>query len=409
MPQKTKNQHYVPRTYLKHFATADSSDDKPCVNAYMKEEGKQLNNQSISEVASAKWFYDFPGDENQTVENHLSKLEDRVGPILDELSISANISNLSYSDMYDLAFFLATQHYRTRKFRDMQTESIDALLDAAKNHPEHFEEFIKENSQYTAPDIERMLSEERIAIASRRLVALQLPREEQVQRIAELDEELRQFNERSKEVKRFIDNYKQGKVSDEFLQIVKTLSENPEIKQAQSLQASVPKLAQRLLSLEWIVHKYSQDANLFTSDNPFMFVPLARPANEDDWEADGLYSMTCLGIIHFYTDEIIEDYPPMAFTLPLTPHLRLVIAPPGAMRTNGAILDQQDADIWNIFQVAQAHRFIFSAQDDFSAVPKAVESYLKHKRFIDEILPALMAEKPNAFKREPRHRRWVKF
>lgn len=102
----------------------------------MKEEGKQLSNQSIKEVASEKWFYNFPGDDSQTVEKHLSSLENRVAPILDELSTSANISRLSYSDIHDLAFFLATQHYRTRKFRDMQTESLAALVDAAENHPE---------------------------------------------------------------------------------------------------------------------------------------------------------------------------------------------------------------------------------------------------------------------------------
>ena len=241
MPQKTKNQHYVPRTYLKHFATANSSDDKPCVNAYMKEEGKQLNNQPISEVTSAKWFYDFPGDENQTVENHLSKLEDRVG------------------------------------------------------------------------------------------------------------------------------------------------------------------------RMEWNVHKYSQDAFRFTSDNPLMLIPLARPANKNDREADGLLSLVWLGMVHFYIDEIIEEYPPMGFVLPLTPHLDLSIAPHGWMLASKELLGQRDASAWNRFQAVQAHRLIFSAQNDFSVVPKAVEDFFWHKRLIEQLIPARIKEEPHLNEKEPRHKRWIRF
>lgn len=404
-----KNQHYVPQSYLKRFKTAESQGKKERIHAYLKEESKYIGYQLVANVASEKWFYKMPGDDPHAVDDNLTALEARIGPLLKGLVVTETTDTLTHSDMHDLAFFLATQHYRTRKFRDMQTESLKSLVDAAENHPKHFEAFIRENSQYTEPDIKRILSEEHIALAGRRLETLQLPTEEQAPRMAQLDEELKQFNERSEEIMQFLKDYKQGKVSDEILQIIKTLLENPEIKQAQSLQESVPKLAHRLLSLEWNIHKYSQAANLLTSDSPFIFIPLARPASEDDWEADGLLSMTWLGIIHFYSDEIIEDYPPMAFMLPLTPHLRIVIAPPGEMQTNGVILDRQDADVWNIFQVAQAHRFIFSAQNDFSLVPKAVEKYQWHKKFLDEILPTRLAEEPHLNMPEPRHKRWVRF
>lgn len=199
------------------------------------------------------------------------------------------------------------------------------------------------------PDVERILSEERIAVASRRLEAQRLPFEEQAQRLTALDEELKLFNKRAIDVKQFLEDYKRGKVSDEFLNSIKYRADNPHINQAQSLQASVPKLAQKLLDMEWNVHKYSKKAFRFTSDNPLMIFPLAVPASKNDWEAHELFSMIWLGIVHFYTDEIIEDYPPMAFILPLTPHFDLSIAPHGQMLASDNLLDQKDASTWNLF------------------------------------------------------------
>lgn len=403
------NDHYVSQLYLKRFKTPKSRVGKEQIHMYMKEENRYVGNPSVAKVASENRFYDVPGDNPRVVDNNLEGLETHAGPILNKLVAAETADVLTHSDMNNLAYFLAAQHYRTRKFRNMQTESVKSLVNAAENHPEHFEEFIKENSQYTVPDVERMLSERRIELASYRLEVLQLPTHERVQRMTILDEELRQFNDRSEEVVRLLDGFKRGKVPDELLQVAKMLSENPEIKQAQSLQTSIPKFAQRLLSLEWLVHKYSQDANLLTSDNPLIFVPLAEPASKDDLKACELFSMTCLGVIHFYLDEVIEDYPPTAFMLPLTPHLRLVIAPPGDMQINGAILDSEDAAKWNLFQVAQAHRFIFSAQNDFSVVPKAVEWYRNHKQFLEETVPGILAMEPHLHVLEPRHKRWKRY
>ncbi len=136
-----------------------------------------------------------------------------------------------------------------------------------------------------------------------------------------------------------------------------------------------------------------------------MVFPLAVPASKNDWEAHELFSMTW---VHFYTDEIIEDYPPMAFILPLTPHFDLSIAPHGQMLASDDLLDQQDASTWNLFQVVQAHRFIFSAQNDFSTVNKAVEDYFWHKRLIEQLIPARTEEEPHLNKKEPRHKRWMK-
>lgn len=72
-------------------------------------------------------------------------------------------------------------------------------------------------------------------------------------------------------------------------------------------------------------------------------------------------------------------------------------------------LDEKVASGWNMFQVAQARRFVFSAHDDFSVVTEAIEDYVWHKRLIEQLIPARMRDEPHLNKREPHHKRWIRF
>lgn len=412
MPQnKVKRQHYVPRMYLKHFATPESSGGKPQIHAYIREEGKKLSESAIAieNVAVEKWFYDLPGEDDQAVEKHLSTLEANASPLLEELANSANIKGLSHSNKNDLAYFLATQHYRTRKFRDLAVESSKDLIEAASNDPDEFRNFIKKNSEYTNPLIEKLLSSIHIDIAMRRMAALQMSSDEQAKLLPVLDEELRRFTEFAAKVRQEREEYAKGKVSAGCLQTMKAFTESPAIMQAQSLQASVPKLAQRLLDMEWNIHRFSKDTFRFTSDSPLMLIPLRRPASNNDGEAHLLYGMTVLGMVDFFLDEIIEKYPPMMFVLPLTPYLDLSIAPYGEITTDNELSGQKTAFIWNSFQVLQANRFIFSAQKDFSMVPEAVEKYKKHRMIVEQAIPAWLEENEHTNREEPSSSRWMKY
>lgn len=410
MSDKVKKQHYVPQVYLRYFATPETAsheDDKKRIHAYMKEEGEQLDNQPVSGVAAENYFYDMPFDDAQVVEKWLGKdVEGRVGPILKKLVETQSVDALSYSELHDLAFFLSVQHHCTRKFRSLQSESTRNLLDAAKNHPQHFEDFIKENSQYTVPDVEAMLSKEHIELATRRLEALQLPPDQRAARMAELDTELERLNQITDEIKRDMENYKQGKPSDELMEMLKHNAENPSVAQARSLKMSVPKLAQRLTNMEWSIQKYRQDDFRLTSDSPLLLIPLGFPASEDDWGALELFHLTSLGEVHFYTDELVEDHPPMMFVFPLTPHLDLFISPDRDGFIGKALLGE-NAESWNEAQVMQARRFVFSAHRDFSVVSKAVELYLGHKQMVEELIPARMQAEPRLNKKQPRDKRWV--
>ena len=410
MSAKVKKQHYVPQVYLRYFATpetANHENDEKRVHAYMKEEGRQLDKQLISGVAAENYFYDMPFDDAQVVEKWLGKdVEGLVGPILKKIVETQSVDALSYSELHGLAFFLSVQHHRTRKFRGLQSESTRSLLAAAKNHPQHFEDFIKENSQYTVPNTEAILSEKRIELATRRLEALQLPSDQQAARVAELDAELEQFNQVADKIMLDMESYKRGKPSDELMEMLEYNAENPSVEQARSLQMSVPKLAQRLINMDWSVQKYRQDDFRLTSDSPLLLIPLGFPSSEDDWNALELFHLTLLGEVHFYTDELVEDHPPMMFVFPLTPHLDLFISPDRDGFIGKALLGE-NAENWNEVQVMQAHRFVFSAHKDFSTVPKAVELYLGHKQMVEELIPARMQAEPHLNKKQPRDKRWV--
>ncbi len=402
-----KNQHYVPQFYLKQFKTPESRNGKERVHTYFKGKDRYIGDKMVEDIASEDWFYRITGEKPQIIDDSLTALENRAAPLLEKLIEAKTTDGLTYSDLHDLALFLSTQHHRTSKFRGLQSESTQSLLDAAKDNPQYFEDFIKENSQYTVPDIEAMLSRERIDLATRRLAALQLPPEQQAARMAELDTELEHFNRIADEIGHDMESYRQGKVSDKFMEMLKYLAENPSVKQAQSLQMSVPKLVQRLVSMEWSVQRYREDVFRLTSDSPLLLYPLAVPASDDDWDALSLYSLTLMGEVHFYTDEIVEDHPPMMFVFPLTPHLDLFITPDRKGITGQELLGQSDADRWNEVQVIQAHRFVFSANKDFSIVPKAVEEYLAHKEMVEELIPARMQAEPHLNKKQPRDKRWI--
>jgi hypothetical protein len=137
--QKTKNQHYVPRLYIKRFGYG--SDDKPKISVLFKDEGKILHNQNPENYASSKYFYDttetilaevlkndfkvFPTlknnknlEDEQFVEHALSREEGAYSKMLDD--IEANPQNIYIDETR--AVFISFVHelaYRTKSIRDM--------------------------------------------------------------------------------------------------------------------------------------------------------------------------------------------------------------------------------------------------------------------------------------------------
>ena len=401
-----KNQHYVPRTYLKHFKTPESKEAGPQVHTYDKNTNKYIGNPNIKKVANEKWFYDFADDtehDKQSVENHLSSLETQAAPLLVEMTRTQSIIGFNFNDRTVFAHFLAAQYYRTRKFRDLTEWSLRQVLDAAKHNPKGFKEFIAENSRHTIPDLERIYSEHRIDLSTRRLEAYQLPSYESAKRLSELDRELERFEKRYKEFLEFKEEYKQGKAPEGYVETMEWHLKNLPEDQAGTLRLAVPKLAQILLEMEWKVRPLIEGDFYFTSDHPLVLIPLERPAREEDVEAFYMFYSVNIGVVHFSSDIILKELPSIAFIFPLTPHLELCIAPP-----NSSILDGEKArSFFKLLQVMQAHRFIYSAYNDFAGVSDAIDTYKAYKKYVEEDIPAIMSAHPETKGYLPSYERWL--
>ena len=374
-----KNQHYVPQFYLKQFKTPESRVGKEHVHRYSKEEDRYLDHQMVKNVAFEGWFYRIPGDNSQTIDDSLTALEDHVAPLLKRLIEAKTTDVLTHSDLHDLALFLSAQHYRTRKFRDLEVDSLREISVGAVKDPKGFEEFIKENSGYTRPLIEQRLSNIHIDIATRRLEVMNLTPEERDKQLPALDEELKQFESSSAEVKAGLDLFARGQVPEGYLEAMEQRLKVPTDIHAQAISSSVPKFAERLLSLEWSIHRYPNDVYRYTSDNPLVLFPLSTSSSKDV-EAFRLVIAAALGEVDFYLNQLVETYPPIAFFLPITPHLDLVVAPHGSFGKNGGVQSKRTAFSLNTFQFIQAKRFIFSDRNDFPDIPAMREEEAEWRR-----------------------------
>ena len=136
--EKTINQHYVPRMYIKRFGYGEK--DNPRISVLKKETGKILHNQNPENFASKRFFYDVPKetleqaletdfrvfpdlqksewlDDEQFIEHALSREEEEYKNILDTIEREP----LKIYEDRIRAIFITFVHelaYRTRKFRN---------------------------------------------------------------------------------------------------------------------------------------------------------------------------------------------------------------------------------------------------------------------------------------------------
>ena len=148
---KVKNQHYVPRRYLKNFAELTKKKGIYRLNVFDKVTSKARYNQNIENIASERYFYDvnfeelieeaiqegidIPRDkldeiksvDVQSMEKILSETEESVffnpiGKIITSYIMSnpnnlENIIAIIDSDRPMIAYYLAIQFVRTKEFK----------------------------------------------------------------------------------------------------------------------------------------------------------------------------------------------------------------------------------------------------------------------------------------------------
>jgi hypothetical protein len=129
---KIKNQHYVPRFYLKNFI---NSKDK--VFVYDKFV-KRVFESKVKNIANENYFYDIDLlDEitgvDQFLEKYFHPLESKISKLLVELIEdlkNKNFIKLSRELKAELAIYLTYQHLRTREQREQMRQMIDSLTNA---------------------------------------------------------------------------------------------------------------------------------------------------------------------------------------------------------------------------------------------------------------------------------------
>jgi hypothetical protein len=136
-----KNQHYVPRSYLKYFA---DKNNKIFVFDKDKDSVFQTN---ITNVATERFFYDLPADiipdakgiieDKQIIEKFFSQLEDEFLKFLNNIRTRFTMSPdpfnteaVSWKEKAHLSYMLALQYMRTKDFRRTLLDAKELMMQA---------------------------------------------------------------------------------------------------------------------------------------------------------------------------------------------------------------------------------------------------------------------------------------
>ncbi len=121
---RVKQQHYVPRFYLRHFAREKGREQ---VHVLDKGTGKRFVS-SIQNVAAQRYFYDLAAldqavGEDQAVEKLLGRYETAAAAAISGLMeslASGHFGGITDEQRRDLALYLPIQLLRTDESREQQ-------------------------------------------------------------------------------------------------------------------------------------------------------------------------------------------------------------------------------------------------------------------------------------------------
>lgn len=115
MPNR-KNQHFVPRVYLRSFASNEN-----CIELFIKSNGSFVTDASISGQASRPYFY----GKDPEIEERFGYFETEYGRVLEK--INSDLNSLSKEDINFLAMFLFLQWGRTEAAASELTSTGNSL------------------------------------------------------------------------------------------------------------------------------------------------------------------------------------------------------------------------------------------------------------------------------------------
>lgn len=126
-----KHQHFIPRSYLKVFATKE--DDKYFVEAKFRE-SDEIRKMSISNICVNKNLYTLPlieGDDRFKLENFYATHVDAIYPEVYRMLVNPNKLTLTPEEREKVIFTCMSLYFRTPKFFNQNTKIIDTVFDYA--------------------------------------------------------------------------------------------------------------------------------------------------------------------------------------------------------------------------------------------------------------------------------------
>jgi hypothetical protein len=130
MNKATVRQHYVPRTYLKHFA--NNVNEKFFLNTLFQDK-EDIIEVNIDNLALEKHLYTietFDGDRNQKVETFYSKIETNYNELYSKLN-SPNAIYLTIEEKQNLILFVISLYLRTPTTHSSIVEHYETIIDQA--------------------------------------------------------------------------------------------------------------------------------------------------------------------------------------------------------------------------------------------------------------------------------------
>lgn len=129
MNKPTVRMHFVPRTYLKYFATEIS--EKYFVSALLEDKDYIIEAINIDNIALEKHLYTLEnhlGERNQKVEIFYSIIEANYNPLYAKLN-EPNFIYFTEEEKRNLIFFVVSLYLRSPQNHDKIAENYNTLID----------------------------------------------------------------------------------------------------------------------------------------------------------------------------------------------------------------------------------------------------------------------------------------
>lgn len=123
-------QHYIPRSYLKYFATQKS--DKYFVDVMMKKDAPKTLTLSTKDICLEKNLYTFPAGtagDRFALEKHYADKVDSIYPGVYAMLIDAGITAISKEDKYQILNTILSMYFRTPHALNHKMDVWDTGLD----------------------------------------------------------------------------------------------------------------------------------------------------------------------------------------------------------------------------------------------------------------------------------------